>query len=108
MNTSDFKLRETAGTTSLLVPSNRVQLLINPFLIPLTTPGVMELIPDEVKVQILSYLSLSDLCQVSLVSRFWNFLALDHVNLFVCLFVCVSLFVYCLVCMFESFLFVKL
>ncbi|KAL5255447.1 hypothetical protein ACHWQZ_G010871 [Mnemiopsis leidyi] len=38
----------------------------------------MEQLPDEVKVQILSYLPLLDLCQVALVSRLWNYLAQDH------------------------------
>ncbi|XP_063694934.1 F-box/LRR-repeat protein fbxl-1-like [Bolinopsis microptera] len=38
----------------------------------------MEWVPEEVKIHILSYLPLSDLCQVTLLSRYWHFLALDH------------------------------
>ena len=45
----------------------------------------MEQVPDELKIQILSYLPLSDLSQVALVSRYWLYLALDHVSLWVCM-----------------------
>ena len=40
----------------------------------------MERVPEEVKIHILSYLPLPDLCQVALLSTYWHFLALDHVS----------------------------